>query len=1141
MKFLKTTTLVLALIFLLSGHVAHASITAPTDISGLKLWLDANDLDGDGSAANNPSNGAAVATWVDKSGAGNNATQSTSAKRPTFVTSGLNSKPTVNFSGSDNSQQMVIGDTSTTTWSFLYNDTTGSSVFIVVKSLAASAGDATDYILYSDNWQFYNYANGNQFAMDGAAANSYPSDYYSSNASQLANQFGFNTHSIINGSSTSTGFEHFVEGGTLVKVVNHVGFPFSGTVTETMRLGGSGGGTYSLDGDVAEVIMYNKALTDTQRKDVECYLETKWGLSTNACANATPPTLTNFTSPLTNGTYGVGQAVTITATFSKLVASSTMTVTLDTGRTVVLNKPFQNKLFGYYIPNVGESSSDLNVTAISAVNVTDINGNNITSLSVPSAGNNLAGQKDIVITTNTTQVPVIIIAGQSNALGRADLANITRTDGTPSTKIIDQNLTGFSTLQQGVNQSYSNPTTQFGPEMGIAYKYKDETPSGTPSLYIIKVPMGNTFLKPYGNGYFFWDPNTAQGIFDTNMIGVTRTAFNQIKTAGYTPNVLGVYWLQGENDAIFQNYADEYQARLTDLIAQTRTQLGFANLPFAIGKIVSPEAGTNTIRAAEAAVVAADSHACLVNLDDLTLNVDGVHFDAASQMTMGARVWNAFKGCNSVAPAVSSKVIRGSTLTLTFDKALNTDRTVPATSAFAVRINGTPATVSSVATTSTTQLALTISPAAVGTDTVTVAYTVPVNNSIQDWAANQVVGFTASAVTNSTLDLSSVAAGTITSSSARITWTSSQLASSIVDFGLSSSYGTSTTQADTSPRVTSHTVNLSGLAACTDYHYRVRSIDSSAVSASSADGLFTTTGCTGNASVTASTTSSVTVASGGTITLSGTSITVPAAFTTSTSSASFQIKALDADAFFLAAGTPSGVNKVGSNVVNLKALSDATTTISTFAQPISVTLSYNPSDISGLTESSLTIYRYDGSSWYALSSCTVNTGAHTVTCLTSNFSDFGIFGTAEVAAAANSNTSSGGGGSSAPTSPTNWADYFIFSALKKTPVVLATAISTTTQKMVPVSYQFKKNLYWGMPANEDIRRLQIYLNTHGYPVAATGPGSLGKENTIFGPATYAALVKYQKAHAKDIFPGGKIGNGLGVFGLKTMAVVNAGK
>lgn len=58
---------------------------------------------------------------------------------------------------------------------------------------------------------------------------------------------------------------------------------------------------------------------------------------------------------------------------------------------------------------------------------------------------------------------------------------------------------------------------------------------------------------------------------------------------------------------------------------------------------------------------------------------------------------------------------------------------------------------------------------------------------------------------------------------ATVTWTTNEAATSKVDYGLTSSYGSTTTLDAT--LVTSHSVGLSGLTGGTTYHYRVRSKD----------------------------------------------------------------------------------------------------------------------------------------------------------------------------------------------------------------------------------------------------------------------------------------------------------------------------
>jgi peptidoglycan hydrolase-like protein with peptidoglycan-binding domain len=48
-------------------------------------------------------------------------------------------------------------------------------------------------------------------------------------------------------------------------------------------------------------------------------------------------------------------------------------------------------------------------------------------------------------------------------------------------------------------------------------------------------------------------------------------------------------------------------------------------------------------------------------------------------------------------------------------------------------------------------------------------------------------------------------------------------------------------------------------------------------------------------------------------------------------------------------------------------------------------------------------------------------------------------------------------------------------------------------------------------SGDDVRSLQALLNSSGFAVAASGPGSPGLETGFFGPATRAAVARLQAA------------------------------
>src|SRR5207237_3995654 len=86
--------------------------------------------------------------------------------------------------------------------------------------------------------------------------------------------------------------------------------------------------------------------------------------------------------------------------------------------------------------------------------------------------------------------------------------------------------------------------------------------------------------------------------------------------------------------------------------------------------------------------------------------------------------------------------------------------------------------------------------------------------------------------------ISGVTVASVGGTSATIQWTTNEASDSLVEYGLTASYGSATTLDPTLG--TSHTVTVGGLTGNTTYHYRVKSKDASGNLATSGDFTFTT-------------------------------------------------------------------------------------------------------------------------------------------------------------------------------------------------------------------------------------------------------------------------------------------------------------
>jgi hypothetical protein len=93
-----------------------------------------------------------------------------------------------------------------------------------------------------------------------------------------------------------------------------------------------------------------------------------------------------------------------------------------------------------------------------------------------------------------------------------------------------------------------------------------------------------------------------------------------------------------------------------------------------------------------------------------------------------------------------------------------------------------------------------------------------------------------------------------------------------------------------------------------------------------------------------------------------------------------------------------------------------------------------------------------------------------------------------------------------------------------------TNANPSTTALTNGSSVFSRSLSTGA-TGADVKSLQVFLNTHGFVIAASGPGSMGNETMKFGALTKAALAKFQAS--KGISPA------VGFFGPLTRAAISA--
>jgi hypothetical protein len=248
------------------GTVVPASATTflPTDVAGLKLWLDGSDVNGDGSIL---SNGTSVATWIDKSGLGNNAGVAPVANQPTYLASTIGGRGGLSFAASE-------GDYLQTARTSNFNFTT-ATFFVVAQDnpggphISIAANTVVEELVLFD-YTLYHHSGTNPYTIR--------------RDSELTHQPApaAGTYFIQTGifGTSPSDLAQYINGAASAGPIVYHNDPWDYSVVDRLAtIGWRDQWVEHFNGVIDEIIVYDSKLTSVQINAVQTYLSGKYGIA----------------------------------------------------------------------------------------------------------------------------------------------------------------------------------------------------------------------------------------------------------------------------------------------------------------------------------------------------------------------------------------------------------------------------------------------------------------------------------------------------------------------------------------------------------------------------------------------------------------------------------------------------------------------------------------------------------------------------------------------------------------------------------------------------------------------------------------------------------------------------------------------
>ena len=201
-----------------------------------------------------------------------------------------------------------------------------------------------------------------------------------------------------------------------------------------------------------------------------------------------------------------------------------------------------------------------------------------------------------------------------------------------------------------------NISTGHGPEITIGRTFRT---SLSEQFAIIKYASLGSAVGHRGEPD--WNVGSVDELLD-GMITEVDVAINALQeTYGETGRVAAIFWAQ-DSDPFF-GLANSYERNLGDLISATRAEWG-EETPFVMTRVHKDIIGTgfisqrdlDTVRAAQDNLAALSDLTILIDMDDVTLGTDSLHYDSVGTQIMGSRFADAYL---SLVPEPSAAILAG--------------------------------------------------------------------------------------------------------------------------------------------------------------------------------------------------------------------------------------------------------------------------------------------------------------------------------------------------------------------------------------------------------------------------------------------------------------------------------------------------